>query len=92
MEPQPLLVLIPGMAADERLFEPLKRSFGTPHPIRWRWVPGVRSLANYARVLADELPDRQGREVVYIGSSMGGMLACGVPPLPAPSFRGGCGR
>ena len=81
MEQKPLLVLIPGMAADERLFEPLKLSFGTPHPIRWRCVPGVRSLADYARVLADELPDRQGREVVYIGSSMGGMLACELHAL-----------
>jgi hypothetical protein len=36
MEQKPLHVLIPGMAADERLFEPLKLSFGTPHPIRWR--------------------------------------------------------
>jgi pimeloyl-ACP methyl ester carboxylesterase len=78
---EPLLVLIPGMAADERLFEPLELSFGTPHPIRWRWIPGVRSLADYARILADELPDRQGREVVYIGSSMGGMLACELHAL-----------
>jgi|GEM_PF-4915903 len=51
------------MAADERLFEPLKLTFGTPYPLRLRWVPGVRSLAVCARILADELPDRL-REVL----------------------------
>jgi pimeloyl-ACP methyl ester carboxylesterase len=73
---EPLLVLIPGMAADERLFEPLALPFGTPWPVRWRVVPGARTLRDYAEDLAAQLPTRAGQTTWYIGSSMGGMLAC----------------
>lgn len=44
----PFLLLIPGMAADERLFAPIDLSFGQVHALRWRHIPGVHSLADYA--------------------------------------------
>ena len=72
----PFLLLIPGMAADERLFAPIDLSFGQVHALRWRHIPGVHSLADYAEATIDEVPwPVDGRPVWYIGSSMGGMLA-----------------
>ncbi len=72
----PFLFLLPGMAADERLFHPIDLSFGEVHAMRWEFRPGVRSLADYAAMLVREVPwPVDGRPVWYIGSSMGGMLA-----------------
>ena len=76
MSHPPFLLLIPGMAADERLFAPIDLSFGHVHALRWRHIPGARSLADYAAAVAEEVPwPEDGRPVWYIGSSLGGMLA-----------------
>lgn len=73
---RPFLLLLPGMAADERLFAPIDLSFGETHALRWRHIAGVHSLAEYAEAVASEVPwPADGRPVWYVGSSMGGMLA-----------------
>lgn len=69
------LIWIPGMAADERLFAPLEMPAEKQTFVRWSYKPGVRTLAGYAERLADELTFDPSLPSVYIGSSMGGMLA-----------------
>lgn len=69
------LIWIPGMAADERLFEPLDVPAAKQTFVRWSHKPGVRTLREYAECLVQELDIDSRLPSVYIGSSMGGMLA-----------------
>lgn len=69
------LIWIPGMAADERLFAPLEIPAEKHIFVRWSHKPGVSSLRDYAEELACELDWDPHLPTVYIGSSMGGMLA-----------------
>ncbi|MFM1931643.1 MAG: hypothetical protein RL226_946 [Bacteroidota bacterium] len=62
----------PGMGADERLFKAITVEGVVNHFHKWKFRPEARSLKDYAELLAHEI---EGEHVVYIGSSMGGMMA-----------------
>lgn len=72
--PRERFVLIPGMGADERLFEP-QRSYGFDFEVPVLPVPrSGATMADYAAAIRDSL-DLAGPCVVA-GVSFGGMLAC----------------
>ena len=70
----PQLILIPGLASDERLWEPQRREFADALVPSWIAPLGGETLPSYAARLAETIP--QDRPLVLIGCSMGGMLAC----------------
>jgi pimeloyl-ACP methyl ester carboxylesterase len=64
--------LIPGMGADKRLFDPIELKSVQIHVLEWEYIPGISSLEEYARHLAQKISTTNN---IYIGSSMGGMMA-----------------
>ncbi len=68
------LVLIPGLGADERQWEPQRQAF--PDLLVPPWIPPDRddTLPSYAARLAATIP--RERPIVLGGSSFGGMVAC----------------
>ncbi|MEO0405553.1 MAG: alpha/beta hydrolase, partial [Bacteroidota bacterium] len=66
------IYLLPGMGADERLFEKMDIKHGNLHHLRWEYVEGCVTLSDYAAVLCERI---QTENNVLIGSSMGGMMA-----------------
>lgn len=83
----PTLVLIPGLGADHRLFDPQRREF--PNLICPAWIePGSGdSLATYSARMANQiravLPPKD-RTLILGGVSFGGMLAAQMAPLLKP--------
>lgn len=81
----PILLLIPGMAADERLFAPQLRAF--PHAACPEWIPPkfMESITSYAeRFAAVLLKQLGGRHCILVGASFGGFIASElVRHLPA---------
>jgi pimeloyl-ACP methyl ester carboxylesterase len=67
------LILLSGMAADERLFAPQRQAF--PHLIVPRWIEPLEkeSIPSYARRLAKQTNPRSGCFVG--GASFGGIVA-----------------
>jgi pimeloyl-ACP methyl ester carboxylesterase len=67
------VVLLPGMAADERLFEPQRRSFPGLIVPPWLEPEPCEPLASYARRMAARLD--ASRPIVIGGVSFGGIVA-----------------
>ena len=75
--------LLPGMGADERLYEPIDIQYGTLHYMRWEYRKECKSLEDYAAFLCSNITTKNN---VLIGSSMGGMVA--VEMYKIQSFLG----
>ncbi len=69
------LMLLPGLGADARLFEPQKAAF--PQLVVPPWIPPARneSLAAYAARMAETLQPSPSAPWILGGVSMGGMIA-----------------
>ena len=69
------LILLPGLGADHRLFEPQRRAF--PQLIVPPWLPPRRkeSLPDYAARMVDTVAPSRDAPLVLGGVSFGGMLA-----------------
>jgi pimeloyl-ACP methyl ester carboxylesterase len=92
-DPTMNIYLLPGMAADRWLYDPITLELGEKHFISWTYIDGVRTLREYAEVLCSRITTENN---IYIGSSMGGMVATEMahilPPkklilLSAPASR-----
>lgn len=66
------IYLIPGMGADRRLFAPLEIQHGQLHFIDWKYIPGTKTMRDYAEKLCETITTENN---IYIGSSLGGMMA-----------------
>ncbi len=75
------IYLLPGMAADRWLFDPITLDWGEKHFISWEYIDGVKTLRDYAEVLCGRINTEDN---VYIGSSMGGMVATEMAHILPP--------
>lgn len=76
--------LIPGLAADERVFRHIRLPDGyTPHLIQWVNPEPKESLESYAMKLAEQI--NRSEPFVLIGLSFGGMLATEIAKQLQPS-------
>lgn len=64
--------LLPGMGADKRLFNPIELKGVKVKVLEWEFIPGISTMSEYAAHLAKRISTENN---VYIGSSMGGMMA-----------------
>lgn len=83
----PVLVLLPGLGADNRLFDPQRADF--PDLISPEWIDPERgeTLAKYAARMAERIRSSlpaMNRPIVLGGVSFGGMLAAEMAPLLKP--------
>ncbi|WKZ66955.1 MAG: alpha/beta hydrolase [Flavobacteriales bacterium] len=76
------IYLVPGLGADHRLFQRLDLAPHPVHPLNWPAMPEGSSLADFARVLADQV-DRT-RPHALAGVSMGGMVVQEMAALTRP--------
>lgn len=76
------IYLLPGMAADQWLFDPISIEYGEKHFISWEYIDGVKTLHDYAEVLCGRIKTDNN---VYIGSSMGGMIATEMAHILPPT-------
>lgn len=67
------LLLLPGLGADERMFEPQRRAFSRLETPRWIPPHPHETLSAYAGRFAARL--RPGRPLILGGVSLGGMVA-----------------
>jgi pimeloyl-ACP methyl ester carboxylesterase len=77
------LVLIPGLGADARLFEPQRRAFPSLYVPPWIDPHAGETLGAYASRLAEHVP--HGRDVVLGGVSFGGMVAWEMAHVVQPA-------
>lgn len=77
------IYLLPGMGADKRLYDPIGLTVGKHHFIEWEHIPEAITLTDYAEHLVSNIRTENN---VYIGSSMGGMMAVEMQHLK-PSDR-----
>jgi pimeloyl-ACP methyl ester carboxylesterase len=77
------LVLLPGLGADRRQWEPQRLAF--PGLVVPPWIPPLRedTLPAYAARLAETLP--RDKPLILGGSSFGGMLACEMAHFVRPA-------
>lgn len=85
---EPVLVLLPGLGADSRLFDPQRTDF--PGLISPAWIDPERNetLAKYAARMAERIRSSlpaENRPLVLGGVSFGGMLAAQMAPLLKPN-------
>lgn len=78
------LLLLPGLGADGRLFEPQRAAFPGLRVIERIEPDGVEPLAVYAARLAASIEEPEGPYILG-GSSMGGMVALEMARLLRPS-------
>ncbi len=78
----PTLVLLPGLGADVRLFEPQRAQF--PNLIVPGWIEPAKNetLESFAARMADRIP--RTRPLILGGVSLGGMVAAQLAPLVKP--------
>ena len=74
--------MIPGMGANKRLYENYQLP-GRMHHLEWEYVPGAKSLADYAQSIAQKINTSNN---IIVGSSMGGMMAVEVSRLVSPAL------
>lgn len=84
---EPILIFLPGLGADTRLFDPQRTDF--PDLISPPWLDPERSesLAKYAARMAERIRSSlpaENRPLVLGGVSFGGMLAAEMAPLLKP--------
>lgn len=81
------LVLLPGLGADPRLFDPQRSEFPNLISPPWLEPTSNESLAGYAARMAERIRPMlptDGRSLVLGGVSFGGMLAAEMAPLLKP--------
>ena len=78
------LILLPGLGADARQFEPQRVEF--PNLVVPPWIAPLRGepLPAYAERMAETMP--RGRPIVLGGSSFGGMVACEMAQYVKPAM------
>ena len=85
--------LIPGMGADNRLFQHFQLPNGNVHYLDWMAHGSSRNLSEYATLMANRI---QTENNIIIGSSMGGMvtveIAKQINPLGAVLVSAPTGR
>jgi len=72
LEKQKNIYLLPGLGADERLFQNWEIANSSLHPIRYNLAKKRESLQSYAKRL---LPQIEHENPVLVGHSLGGVLA-----------------
>lgn len=82
IEQAPTLVLLPGLGADHRLFEPQLSSFPGLIVPPWLSPCDGESLESFAQRMADRIP--AARPLVIGGASFGGMVASHLAKILAP--------
>lgn len=70
--------LLPGLAADRRLYERMTLEVGTLHYLEWEYLPEAKTMTDYAEELIGGIKTENN---VFIGSSMGGMMASEMASL-----------
>ncbi|MBX3390885.1 MAG: alpha/beta hydrolase [Phycisphaeraceae bacterium] len=82
----PSLVLLPGLGADQRLFDPQRRHFPNLISLPWFEPLARESLASYAVRMSERIRDSvpANSRIVLGGVSFGGMLAAEMAPLLKP--------
>lgn len=82
----PALVLLPGLGADPRLFEPQRGAFPALFSPEWLVPRDHESLSSYAARMAAVIRARvpAGAEMVLGGVSFGGMLAAEMSAILRP--------
>lgn len=78
----PTLVLLPGLGADARLFEPQRARFPALIVPEWLQPAKNESLESFAARMADRIP--RTRPLILGGVSLGGMVAAQLAPLVMP--------
>lgn len=75
MNPEFQLILLPGLGADYRLFEPQRQAF--PQLVVPPWIPPRRneSLPDYAARMAETIRPTRNVSLILGGVSFGGMMA-----------------
>jgi pimeloyl-ACP methyl ester carboxylesterase len=72
---EPRLIVVPGLGADERMFEPQRKAFGELIVAPWIEPHDGESLADYARRLAEKVDPGANGPLYLGGVSAGGMIA-----------------
>lgn len=76
MTNRPTLILIPGLACNEALWQPLLQPDSDPRLTNWNpRVTGVHTRFLTIETMATALLDEHPGDVILCGASMGGMLA-----------------
>jgi pimeloyl-ACP methyl ester carboxylesterase len=79
---KPLLVFIPGLGADPRLFYHQQKAFKNSFAPTWLAPQKDETLVHYARRWAQQLKLKKG--CVLVGISFGGMVALEMVPIVKP--------
>jgi len=75
MNPMFQLILLPGLGADGRLFEPQRKAFPQLHVPAWIPPAKNESLPSYAARMAESVSPLPETPLILGGASFGGMLA-----------------
>ncbi|MDO5567516.1 MAG: alpha/beta hydrolase [Planctomycetia bacterium] len=70
----PIILFLPGLGADHRLFDAQSAQFATSIALDWLDIRKNETMDEYARRLVDSLPKGQ-HSYIICGDSLGGMIA-----------------